>query len=166
MQITMKLEATWEDLSFEFTNVRRTFFIASFSVEWMISIKLSWLKVVANVGNPPLCSGVMAVSRGPKSHTFTVINECNISRVCSPAKMALKTLERSIVAQSETSQQTAHLCLKVVAALGQCWELEDVSFSDIDTAHRGAFPRGFQQTKRHYLKIRASVGKVMDGCLT
>ena len=53
---------------------RRTFFIASFSVEWMISIKLSWLKVVVNVGNPPLCSVVMAVSSGPKSHTFTVIS--------------------------------------------------------------------------------------------
>ena len=37
----------------------------------MISIKL--FKVVANVGNPPLCSGVIAVQNGPKSHTFTVI---------------------------------------------------------------------------------------------
>ena len=52
--------------------------------------------------------------------------------------MALKTLERSIAAQRETSQQTAHLCLKVVAALGARGR-----FSDIDTAHRGAIPRGF-----------------------
>ena len=37
----------------------------------MISIKL--FKVVANVGNPPLCSGVIAFPSGPKSHTFTVI---------------------------------------------------------------------------------------------
>ena len=77
-------------------------------------------------------------------------NQCNINRVCSPAKMALKTLERSIVAQRETSQQTAHLCLKVVAALGARGR-----FSDIDTAHRGVIPRGFPQTKRHHLKIRA-----------
>ena len=54
------------------------------------------------------------VGQNPTHHC----NQCNISRVCSPAKMALKTLERSIVAQRETSQQTAHLCLKVVAALG------------------------------------------------
>ena len=86
------------------------------------------------------------VGQNPTHHC----NQCNISRVCSPAKMALKTLERSIVAQRETSQQTAHLCLKVVAALGA-----RERFSDIDTAHRGAIPRGFQQTKRHYLKIRA-----------
>ena len=65
--------------------------------------------------------------------------------------MALKTLETSIVAKRETSQQTAHLCLKVVAALGARGR-----FSDIDTAHRGGAIRGgFQQTKRHYLKIRA-----------
>ena len=109
------------------------------------------MKVVANVGNPPLCSGVMEVSSGLESHTFTVIsNQCNINRVCSPAKMALKTLERSIVAQRETSQQTAHLCLKVVAALRARGR-----FSDIDTAHRGVIPRGFPQTKRHHLKIRA-----------
>ena len=37
----------------------------------MISVKL--FKVVANVGNPPLCSGVIAFPSGPKSHTFTVI---------------------------------------------------------------------------------------------
>ena len=39
----------------------------------MISIKL--FKVVANVGNPSLCSGRIAVPSGPKSHTmtFTVI---------------------------------------------------------------------------------------------
>ena len=37
----------------------------------MISIKL--FKVLANVRNPPLCSGVIAVPNGPKSHTFTVI---------------------------------------------------------------------------------------------
>ena len=37
----------------------------------MISIKL--FKVAANVGNPPLCSGVIAVLSGPKSHTLTVI---------------------------------------------------------------------------------------------
>ena len=30
-------------------------------------------KVVANVGNPPLCSGVFAVPSGRKCHTFTVI---------------------------------------------------------------------------------------------
>ena len=64
--------------------------------------------------------------------------------------MALKTLETSIVAKRETSQQTVHLCLKVVAALG-AWG----RFSDIDTAHRDAIRGGFQQTKRHYLKIRA-----------
>ena len=62
--------------------------------------------------------------------------------------MALKTLERSIVAQRETSQQTAQQ--QVVAALGARGR-----FSDIDKAHRGAIPRGFQQTKRHYLKILA-----------
>ena len=39
MQITIKLEATWEDLLFEFTDVAPSV-IASFSVEWMISIKL------------------------------------------------------------------------------------------------------------------------------
>ena len=37
----------------------------------MISINI--FKVVANVGNLPLCSGVIAVPSGPKSHTFTVI---------------------------------------------------------------------------------------------
>ena len=37
----------------------------------MISMKL--LKMVANVGNPPVCSGVIDVPSGPKSHTFTVI---------------------------------------------------------------------------------------------
>ena len=37
----------------------------------MISMKL--LKMVANVGNPPVCSGVIEVPSGPKSHTFTVI---------------------------------------------------------------------------------------------
>ena len=37
----------------------------------MISINI--FKVVANVGNLPLCSGVIAVQSGPKSHTFTVI---------------------------------------------------------------------------------------------
>ena len=37
----------------------------------MVSINL--FKVVANVGNPPLCSGVIAVPSGPKSNTFTVI---------------------------------------------------------------------------------------------
>ena len=52
-----------------------------------------------------------------------------------------------IVAERETSQQIGDLCLKVVAGLG----FEDVTFSDIDTAHRGAIPRCFQQTKRHYL---------------
>ena len=45
--------------------------IALLSVEWMVSINL--FKVVANVGNPPLCSGVIAVPSGPKSNTFTVI---------------------------------------------------------------------------------------------
>ena len=30
-------------------------------------------KVVANVGNLPLCSGVIAVPSGLKSHTFSVI---------------------------------------------------------------------------------------------
>ena len=37
----------------------------------MISIKVC--KGEANVGNPPLCSGVMEVPSGPKSHTFTVL---------------------------------------------------------------------------------------------
>ena len=37
----------------------------------MISIKL--FKVVANVGNPPPCSGVIAVPSGPKPHALTVI---------------------------------------------------------------------------------------------
>ena len=50
---------------------RRTFFNRLISIEWMISIKL--FKVVANVGNPPLCSGVIAFPSGPKSHTLTVI---------------------------------------------------------------------------------------------
>ena len=70
MQITMKLEATWEDLQFEFADVVPSL-IVLFSVEWMISIKL--FEVVANVGNPLLCSGVIAVPSGPKSHTLTVI---------------------------------------------------------------------------------------------
>ena len=37
----------------------------------MISIKL--FKLEANVGNPPLCSGAIAVQNGPKSHTLTLI---------------------------------------------------------------------------------------------
>ena len=37
----------------------------------MISIKL--FKVVAKVGNPPLCSGVIAIPSGLKFHTFIVI---------------------------------------------------------------------------------------------
>ena len=49
----------------------RHILITLFSNEWMISVKL--FKVVANAGNPPLCSGVIAVPNGPKSHTFTVI---------------------------------------------------------------------------------------------
>ena len=69
MKITMKLEATWEDLWFEFTDFVPSL-IALFFVEWMISIKL--FKVVAVVGNPTLCSSV-AFQSGPKSHTFTVI---------------------------------------------------------------------------------------------
>ena len=47
MQITMKLEATWEDLWFEFTDVVASL-IALFSAEWMISMKL--FKAEANVG--------------------------------------------------------------------------------------------------------------------
>ena len=39
MQIAAKLEATWEDLLFEFTDVV-PFLMALFSVEWMLSIKL------------------------------------------------------------------------------------------------------------------------------
>ena len=70
MQIIMKFEATWEDLWFKFTGVVPSL-IALFSVEWMISIKL--FKVVANVGNPPFCSSIIAVPSGPKSHTITVI---------------------------------------------------------------------------------------------
>ena len=67
--------------------------------------------------------------------------------------MALKTLKRSLVAERETSQQTAQQ--QVVAALGAPGR-----FGDIDTAHRGAIPRGFQQTKRHYLKIRAQHSRI------
>ena len=62
-------------------------------------------------------------------------------------QLGIKVVGVQIVAERETSQQTADLFLKVVAALGA----EDVSFSDIDTAHRGAILRCFQQTKRHYL---------------
>ena len=51
--------------------VRRTFFNSLIVCCWMISIKL--FKVVANVTNPPLCSGDLAVPRGQKSHTFTAI---------------------------------------------------------------------------------------------
>ena len=39
--------------------------IALYSVEWMISLKL--FIVVANVGNPSLCSGFIAIPSGPKS---------------------------------------------------------------------------------------------------
>ena len=63
------------------------------------------------------------------------------------SKLGTKVVDVPIVAERETSQQTGDLCLKVVAGLG----FEDVTFSDIDTAHRGAIPRCFQQTKRHYL---------------
>ena len=62
-------------------------------------------------------------------------------------QLGTKVVDVPIVAERETSQQTGDLCLKVVAGLG----FEDVTFSDIDTAHRGAIPRCFQQTKRHYL---------------
>ena len=63
-QITMKLEATWEVLQFEFTDVVPSL-IALFSVEWMISIKL--FKVVALMLEIRLfvLNGVMAVPRGP-----------------------------------------------------------------------------------------------------
>jgi len=47
----------------------------------MISIKL--FKVVANVGNPPLCSSVIAVPSGPKSHTISII----LAVVAPPAKI-------------------------------------------------------------------------------
>ena len=40
---------------------------------WMNDIYKTPFKVVENVGNPPLCSGVIAVPSGPKSHTLTVI---------------------------------------------------------------------------------------------
>ena len=38
----------------------------------IISVQMS-SKVLFHCGNPPLCSGVIAVPSGPKSHTFTVI---------------------------------------------------------------------------------------------
>ena len=38
----------------------------------IISVQMS-SKIHFHCGNPPLCSGVMAVPSGPKSHTFTVI---------------------------------------------------------------------------------------------
>ena len=75
----------------------------------------------------------------------------NLKSIHLSGWLGIKVVGVSIVAERETSQQTGDLCLKVVAGLG----VEDVTFSDIDTAHRGAIPRGFQQTKRHYLKIRA-----------
>ena len=63
MQITMKLEATWKIYN---SNLR-----TSYSFFNRISLKL--MKVVANVGNPPVCSGGIAVPSGPKSRTLTVI---------------------------------------------------------------------------------------------
>ena len=62
-------------------------------------------------------------------------------------QLGTKVVDVPIVAERETSQQTGDLCLKVVVGLG----FEDVTFSDIDTAHRSAIPRCFQHTKRHYL---------------
>ena len=44
-------------------------------------------------GNLPLCSGVKEGPSGPKSHTFTVI----LGVFAPPAKMASKTVKRSIV---------------------------------------------------------------------
>ena len=38
----------------------------------IISVQMSF-KLHFRCGNPPLCSGVIAVPNGPKSHTFTVI---------------------------------------------------------------------------------------------
>ena len=46
--------------------------MALFSVEWVISINLKRLKLVAKVGNPSLFSGSTAVQSQPKSHKFTV----------------------------------------------------------------------------------------------
>ena len=40
---------------------------------WINDIYKTPFKVVEKVGNPPLCSGVIAVPSGPKSHTLTVI---------------------------------------------------------------------------------------------
>ena len=40
---------------------------------WMNDIYRTPFKVGENVGNPPLCSGVIAVPSGPKSHTLTVL---------------------------------------------------------------------------------------------
>ena len=38
----------------------------------IISVQMS-SKVVFHCGNPPLCSGIIEVPSGPKSHTVTVI---------------------------------------------------------------------------------------------
>ena len=40
---------------------------------WMNDIYKTPFKVVENVGNPPLCSGVIAVLSESKSHTLTVL---------------------------------------------------------------------------------------------
>ena len=56
-------------------------------------------------------------------------------KACS-YQLGIKVVGVPIVTERETSQQTAHLCLKVVAALG----VEDVTFSDNDTAYRGCHP--------------------------
>ena len=40
---------------------------------WMNDIYKTPFKVVENVGNPPLCSGVIAVPSGSKSHILTVL---------------------------------------------------------------------------------------------
>ena len=97
MQITTKLEATWEDLQFEFMDVAPSL-IDLFSAEWMISIKL--FKLVANVRNPPLCSDVTAVPSGPKSHTFTVI----LAVFAPPAKGGVISREKVYLAHPQSDR--------------------------------------------------------------
>ena len=58
----------------------------------IISVQMSF-KIHFCCGNSPLCSGVIAISSGPKSHTFTVI----LVVFAPPAKMESQTVKRSFV---------------------------------------------------------------------
>ena len=67
MQITIQIRSDMIRFLIRIYGRRYFFFY------WMNGIYKTPFKVVENVGNPPLCSGVIAVPSGPKSHTLTVI---------------------------------------------------------------------------------------------